>query len=81
MGPFAVLLGRSADREIQKHHPCVDVNAINFQLRKRRVYPIETSSRLIGIKTAIQITSKAEHRARGSGIDGRQFVMKLTRDS
>ena len=32
MGPFAALLGRSADREIQKHHPCVDVEAINFSI-------------------------------------------------
>ena len=36
MGPFAALLGRSADREIQKHHPCVDVHAINFSIANEK---------------------------------------------
>ena len=30
MGPLAALLGRSADRHIQKHHPVVDAELINF---------------------------------------------------
>ena len=36
MGPLAALLGRSADRHIQKHHPDVDVDLMNFVMHTEK---------------------------------------------